>query len=245
MQRYKGAILLLTTLSIAIWAIDSTSQSQKTGPQLSKKHIQIDKSKWPIADYDAPQPAEADISSKRRSRGKKYNGSKFEINPSGVSDESYLTHGATGPLPAIPTAQSDTVVDGTVTEARAYLSDDKTGVYSEFTVNVSDVIKNSPDVPVTQGSSITVQREGGRVRFPSGRTHVYSVSGEQMPSVGQRYVFFLRHSDEEKLFGLLTGYVIQDGKVSPLDEHRQFKAHEGVSEAAFLKAVREAATNSP
>lgn len=244
MLGYKKAVLLLSILTVAVWAIGSTFQDQKLGPQLNKKPTQIDKSKWPVAEYDALKPNEADKSFKRQERGKKYNKSNFEVNPSSVSDESFLTHSDTASLPAIPVAQSDAVVLGIVSDTHAYLSEDKTGVYSEFTIIVDDVIKSNPGPPITQGSLITIQREGGRVTFPSGRTHLYSVSGENMPGVGQRYVLFLKLLDEEKLFNLLTAYALQEGKVIPLDENRQFKAHKGVSEKVFLNTVRETATNS-
>jgi hypothetical protein len=76
-------------------------------------------------------------------------------------------------------------------EARAYLSNDKTGVYSVFTIQVNEVLKNSTKTPITRGSAIEVERDGGRVRFPNGRLHMYKIGNLDMPKTGLRYVLFL------------------------------------------------------
>ena len=73
-------------------------------------------------------------------------------------------------LPALPLAESTAVIGGQIRDAKAYLSNDKTGVYSVFTIQIDQVLKNSAQLSVLAGTSIEVERDGGRVRFPNGRT---------------------------------------------------------------------------
>ena len=67
-------------------------------------------------------------------------------------------------------------------KAKAHFSDRKTHVFSEFEVEIEEVLKN--DGNFTVGSSVVVERAGGRVRFPSGKIMVSIISNQQMPVVG-------------------------------------------------------------
>jgi hypothetical protein len=55
-----------------------------------------------------------------------------------------------------PTDKSDLIVEGTVTDSAAFLSNDKGAVYSEVTVRVSDVLKDTSDLNVRNGDSNSV-----------------------------------------------------------------------------------------
>jgi hypothetical protein len=121
-------------------------------------------------------------------------------------------------------------------EARAYLSNDKTGVYSVFTIQVNEVLKNSTKTPITRGSAIEVERDGGRVRFPNGRLHMYKIGSLDMPKTGLRYVLFL--NDGESGYQILTGYELKDGKVYPLDDLPKLRTYENADELSFLSELR-------
>ncbi|HEX7772753.1 MAG TPA: hypothetical protein VF435_10065 [Pyrinomonadaceae bacterium] len=88
------------------------------------------------------------------------------------------------------------------------------------------------------GSAVEVEREGGRVKFPSGRTHLYKISEQDMPRVGRRYVFFLSETSTEDIFEIITGYEIRAESVSPLDELPQSRAYENVTPANFLNELK-------
>lgn len=142
-------------------------------------------------------------------------------------------------LPAIPTDKSSATVIGTVTKSEAYLTEDQTAIYSEFTVSVDTVVKNDLGNPITHGRSITVERNGGRVRMPSGKIIVSWTSHQKMPQLGSCYVLFLTHDfetngDTGKDFYLLTGYLIQGGRVFPLDDTTSGRAYTDVTESSFL-----------
>lgn len=243
MSTGKRATVLLMVLCGSMLAAAVTLRSQNPDNQASpnrsnKKRNQIDESKWPIGDYESPQSIGEQARRRRETKGKKFDKSKFEVNPASVSDNFVLTHSDTALLPPLPTLQSDVVVIGDVVEAHAYTSNDKTGVYSELTVRVAEVMKSSAEQPVSLNDQIDVLREGGRVRLPSGRIQLYTVSKERMPEVQQRYVFFLRSLGSTQAFKLLTGYLLLNGKVIPLDKHDQFNAYKNTDEGEFLSKVR-------
>lgn len=244
MRRYMLVGSLLAAVVVAVITTTAKLQGHKPTVPPSNEQAQADKSNWPVTDFEAPEPSEAQEHAVRRLRSEKYNKSKLEVNPLDVSENSFLTHSETDDLPSLPVRQSDVIVLGQVVDAHAHLSSDKTGVYSEFTMRADDVLKNDAPLSVTQGSSIAVQREGGRVRFPSGRVHLYSISSERMPGVGGRYVLFLKRLERGQAFILLTGYALRGGQISPLDGNKQFEVYKGIGEAAFIDEIKRAATAS-
>jgi hypothetical protein len=124
-----------------------------------------------------------------------------------------------------------------VVDAQAHLSNDKTGIYSEFTVQIREVLKGSPVLkPV---DLITVQREGGAVRFPSGRVQEYRIANQGFPSAGRSYVLFLNHNDTSEDYSVLTAYELHKGRVLPLDNAEQFRVYKDADASSFLSAVRE------
>ena len=87
-------------------------------------------------------------------------------------------------LSDLPADKSDAVIEGQITSAKAFLSEDKTGVYSEFTIRVSRVLKVSPDLSVSPDDAIVAERFVGRVRYPSGKVIRYSIEGQGSPLKG-------------------------------------------------------------
>ena len=131
---------------------------------------------------------------------------------------------------------------GTVTKAEAHLTVDKTAIYSEFTVFIDTVIKNDAESPVVSGRTITIERNGGRVRMPSGKIIISATSRQNMPQLGSRYAFFLTHDfetkgDTGKDFYLLTAYIIQARRVTPLDDTASGRTYKDVEESVFLKEL--------
>lgn len=145
-------------------------------------------------------------------------------------------------LPALPTAQSDAIILGEILDAGAFLSNDKTGAYSEFTVNVSEVFKNSGSL---KGGRLTIERQGAKVELPSGRIFDVEVIGQRMPQVGHRYILFLTYNKETRDYSILTGYEIAGEKVSPLDTIQKFAAYENVDAKSFLSDLESAIRHPP
>lgn len=98
----------------------------------------------PIVDINSPAFRKGEDREIRKNRGEKYNtGQPLEDTfrePRAALFELPLSHAAV--KPAFPVSQSDAILIGTVTSSQAFLSTDKSYVYSEFTVYVEDVLKN-------------------------------------------------------------------------------------------------------
>ena len=76
--------------------------------------------------------------------------------------------------------QSNVIILGKVTDRRAVLTDDKLGIYSEFSINVSEIFKDDLNLFFI-GQVSTASRPSGAVRFPSGRIQQYTVSRQGYP----------------------------------------------------------------
>ena len=117
----------------------------------------------------------------------------------------------------LPVRQSDAVVIGEVAYAKAYVTSDKSTVYSEFTIRVIKVLKDDNQKPIPSEGSIVAERPGGRVRYPSGHISRFAISSLGMPRATGKYVLFLNRNEQEEPYNLVTGYELRDGRVSPLD----------------------------
>ena len=136
-------------------------------------------------------------------------------------------------------SQSAAVIIGTVTNAQAHLSADKSYVYSEFDVLVDEVIKDDVRSPIATGKTVPVERPGGRVLVPSGHIHEYRTSLNPL-GVGSRYALFLTRRGND--YHVFTGYKLEAGVVFPVDDY--FTRYEGVSEEEFMRDLRQAVTSN-
>lgn len=243
-----AAVMIVTALLMALTTYKSgntltVSASQNDSPQ-----------DLPALDYDTEVLKEKSkerkqIDSHFRGRGNPDSRKQISELPEGVEPLPTLTHWWVG-LPALPVEQSGVVVLGEIASGGAHLSDDRTGIYSEFTVHVAEVFRDTTGA-VAVGESLTVNRTGGSVHFASGRIQNYRIARQGMPRVGHQYVLFLKRTPEGDLI-ILTGYEISGGHVIPLDgedskDHRSdlpFAQYRGADQAAFLADVRKAAANS-
>jgi hypothetical protein len=228
------------------------NRNQNTSSVIGSR--KADEGQMPIADFVLPESADPKERTLRLARGTRQNnrGEKpiAEL-PLGEEELPLLNHWWWS-LPALPTRLSEAIVVGEVVNARAYLSSDKTGVYSEFTVRIDEALKNESSVQLVVGSEVAAERRGGVVRFPSGRLQGYSTLQQGMPIVGSKYLFFLKFNRNGEDFSILTGYELKGGRVLPLDGYGSkgeqvipsFAAFEGMDETAFLKAVCDAIYNS-
>ncbi len=139
-------------------------------------------------------------------------------------------------LPAIPIDQSDIVLKGTVKDSHAFLSANKTGVYSEFNISVEKLIFSRAKETALMNENISVNREGGSVRFASGHVQTYILSGEGCLRKGKNYVLFLKRNETFKGFLLLTAYEIADAKIFPIDD---VATHLNYKEKTFTQFLKE------
>jgi hypothetical protein len=250
MRRYnKHAYLLLLSLTMAMAIVGANLEGQNK----EASDIERDETITPIVDSTAQVPADPKEKAIRLTRNKRHD---YKGNP---ADAPRFILGEKSPpialelpvsdgpaLHSIPVQESDAVVIGEVTDTHAYLSNDKTKVYSEFTLRLEDVLKDGT-ASLYSGATITAERLGGTVKLDSGKTLVRGALGRTMPRLGRRYVLFLNYSDVGQTFPIITGYELRNGKVIPLDgmssktpQLASFAAHKGVDEMSFINQVRQA-----
>jgi len=242
-------LLLIATLVILVAStalVSMRGQGQKSVSRNDKAQQKLDfESRFPVAEYTAPEPTDSQERAKRKSKDNRFPKGRLDELP-GVTETSIADGNGSGHLPALPVSLSDIIIVGDVLNAQAYLSSDRTGLFSEFTVSIHEVLKATGSDPVLPGANISVEREGGRIRYPSGHVRWVRFDHEGMPSIGGRYVLFLRRTGQEGVHTILTGYELREGRVFPLDgvaefEERKlpkFATHEGVEETVFLTTVR-------
>ena len=185
------------------------------------QEMQRENNEAPVLDYDTE--IQKTVSKERHEKKKRFNdacslfGSGRTVItelPKGVEPLPTITHWWIG-LPALPFEQSTAIVLGEVIQAEAHLSDNKTGIYSEFLIKIEEVFKDTSKL-VRLKNTVSANRCGGSVRFASGRVNKYRTHREGMPQKGERYLLFLKQSESEDFF-ILTGYKLSEGKVMPLD----------------------------
>lgn len=138
-------------------------------------------------------------------------------------------------LPAIPAEQSDTIVIGEVTAATAHLTDDQTGIYSEFSISVREVCK-AADKRIRAGKVIDISRRGGVVRFASGKIQKYTIHRQGTPKIGSIYLFFLKY--EKDSFAIVTGYDVSFDRIRPLDGEDSTNPMSNLPFAKYRDAAR-------
>lgn len=151
-------------------------------------------------------------------------------------------------LSAIPAQQSDVIVLGEIIAAQAHVSQARVSVYSEFTIRIKSVFKNTTPTAIAVGSTITADRPVGGVEFPSGTVGHYGQVGMGAPEVGKAYVLFLAAHEQSQDFRIVTGFELKDDKVYAMDgmrampaagRHRsRFDEYHGTDQATFLDLVR-------
>jgi hypothetical protein len=233
---FELMVLFAFVLAAILISVPGNSQQQKSIAKAQRRPF--DENRFPIADYAAAEPTDPVQRAKRQAKGKKYDKSSWRVYPTSVSDSMVRVDYVDRNLPAFPFEKSSVVLVGQVSDAHAYLSNDKTGVYSVFTVQVNEVLTNSTNLSLSAGSVIEVERDGGRVRFPNGRLHLYKIAEQDMPQVGLRYVLFLTNPGNESGFQMVTGYELRAGKVCPLDDLPKLHTYDNTDEAIFLEELR-------
>lgn len=239
----KSKILGLLIIVAGIIAFTMAGQSQKSLPV--KERVRRER-QLPIVDSSEKRSTDTNVLSRQRAKA-----SRYDRRSSQPIAEAYLiegriwnTHWYKG-LSALPFPQSDVVLLGGVMDAKAHLSNDKTGIYSEFGLQVEEVLKNATEDPINRGNTVSLERFGGAVRFPSGVIQKYETTGQGMPSVGQRYLFFLKRIDETT-YNIITGYQLDGQVVSPLDGAvveegtgvYPFDTYQGFDVSTFLRIVK-------
>jgi len=190
--------------------------------------------RYPVANYNEPPPVDDTARLHREKKNSRYDNQEWvqknphpETSRIGLYDESH-------PPKAIPAVESDVILIGQVVGAAAFLSNDKRGVYSEYTVKVSNVLKGN--LPV--GGEISLDRPGGVVLYPDGRRVLYTVAEKDLPLIGGEYIFFLKDDKKSDNYEVVTFYQIDGNQIIPVDAVDGITEVKGKTVADIIKAVK-------
>jgi hypothetical protein len=220
------------------------SGTTRTPPPTTAQH-QKDEAKWsareeekkkhfPTAEFNEAEPTDPQKQAQRKEKQKRKNGlGLVSLNPEPEMGGGLLLPENQFDFPGLPVEQSPVIVIGDVLQAEAHLSEDKTGVYSEFTIRLVEVLKADSSLP---SSEMIVERLGGYVHYPDGRKLLYRVGTGGMPRVGARYLYFLKPSPQQD-YSILTAYEFGEKGVMALDPSAQFEKYDGYAPTEFRSLV--------
>src|ERR1044072_5072468 len=232
-----------TAVLTTIVTLRGQGQAGQKGALLDNRQQKEEfESQFPVTDFDSQEPAGIDERNLRRRKSSRYDNNHLVNKGDASSDatESVFFDERDSALPAAPSSQSDVILVGNVADARAYVSNDKTGVYSEFNVTIEETLKNRSSMPLVVNSAVSLEREGGAVRYPSKGKYLYRISGQGMPRVGRRYVFFLKATDPQQNFRIITAYELRGSNIYPLDYTEQIDEYKDADADKFLNAQNNA-----
>lgn len=231
---YTITIVAIIFMLVALLAKKDGGLASTTQEKSSKS----EKGKLPIAVFAASQSDDPEVQILRRIRSSRYD-KRYPVPFDELRSDTKLRVRISDwfeNMPVLPTSQSDAIIIGQVADAKGYLSNDKTGAYSEFNINIEEILKD--DGRLSPGTLVAAEREGAAVQLSDGRVIEVRIAHQGTPRVGQRYVFFLKYNDPGKSYGILTGYEMHEGRVIPLDEGGEFAQYEETDANTFLNVVR-------
>jgi hypothetical protein len=141
----------------------------------------------------------------------------------------------------LPVQICDAVVIGSPIATDVRISEDRTYVYSRFSLQVSEVLKRSKKADIQPGSEIAAVQIGGRIRFPSGHMETFILTRHGFLDLGQKYFIFVwRPRTSIDTYVASEAYLIQDGLIFSISAVADASAYEGMPLKDFEVKVRTA-----
>ena len=188
-QRKKLIIIAMAVLVASSAALlvsfRTEGQTSKIESDIEQKRKELRKP-FPTARYDEPEDHDLEKRAKRQLAGKRYENAGGLVDstlPIAEDEERVLVTHEYDSVPAIPVKESELIVIGKVLKAAAHLSNNKKTVYSEFTVQIDEILRKTTG-NIKKKGSITVDREGGFVEYKNGLRRLHRIGGLLMPRVG-------------------------------------------------------------
>jgi hypothetical protein len=244
--KFPSRLFTLIIISVmAVFILLASRQEQaasQSRQKIEQERLKADiekvgrsKAALPRADYAAPEPKDPALRQLRKARGKQYKrGTSLENLREDVTEISIGSHDLLD-VPGLPVEQSDLVVVGTITDAKGYVTENKSAAYSEYSVNITEVIKGAANLT---GRQVTAERIGAKVVLPGGRTILVLDAYRGTPEANHRYVLFLKYSPEGEDYLVIMAYDLRNGRVMSIDRLAQCAFFDGNEETAFLDLVR-------
>lgn len=263
MRNSKRAVFLLLVVATTAMAAVTSQTAQQGEPRDDKLKDKPKKytrqnfdrddyaSQFPVADFHEQEPTDAKELVKRRARSGRYDNRNLVARPEnswkgmgGIRFDDWDLR-----TDVLPVAESDYIVVGKVLDARAYLSNDKSGVYSEFAVRIEKVVTGIAS-DVAPGNVIETEREGGRIRFSADDIDQYEIASMGLPRPGRKYIFFLKSVDgQQGYYSIITAFEVHGNRIYPLDKRASSSsprdAYWDMEEAPFEQLLLEKIKKRP
>lgn len=238
--------VLVTAGATSLLTFQTEGQTSKVQSDIEQRRIETEK-RFPTVRYDKPEEQDPQKRAKRRLASARYdNAGALVVSWLPIAEDEVwaLQTEAFVSLPAIPIKESELIVIGKVLDAYAHLSNNKKTVYSEFTIHIDEVLKDT-NGNIKQDSSITVDREGGFVEYINGLKRLHFIGGWMTPQVGKKYILFLKNPEKSPNYAIINGYELKDGGVIYLTGSPESISFLGMDQAVLLSKVRKALSESP
>jgi hypothetical protein len=154
----------------------------------------------------------------RMEKSTRYNTPTFNpmqvlTNPAFPSGGTFQIEGKIFPL--LPFDNSTIIIHGKVQTIQPFLTQNQGAIYTEYTILVTEVLKNL-DAPVVLDSTITADQLGGALRLTSGKIVMYRVATDVLIDSPGEYVLFMTRGGHGPDLQLLRAIRLQDDRVFPL-----------------------------
>ncbi len=234
------AVLVATSAALMV-SFRTEGQTTKIQPDIEQKRRELRK-RFPTARYDEPEEQDIARRARRQLAGKRYQNAGGLVDstlPMWEDEERVLQTDEYLSVPAIPVKESELILIGKVLEAAAHLSNNKKTVYSEFTVQIDEILRDTTGNIKKEGS-VTVDREGGFVEYKNGLRRLHRIAALSMPQVGGKYILFLRNREKGPNYEIINGYELKDGGVINLTASTETRSYFGMDQTVLLSKVRKA-----
>src|SRR5690349_13546747 len=142
----------------------SGRQNDQERQKAEIEKVQRNRAALPRADYHTIEPQDPASRRIRKARDKRYPAIEpFENMPEDALGWDRVTRDPFEPK-GLPVAESDLVALGKITDAKGYVTENKSAAYSEYTAEIIEVFKGKADLV---GKQIITERFGAKVVLPS------------------------------------------------------------------------------
>jgi len=135
------------------------------------------------------------------------------------------------PPGSLITQESDIVIVGTVTGKQSFLTEHQTDVFTEYSVTVSEVLKNDAENSAQPMSTLYFARAGGSISF-EGHLIYHTFGGGVRPlQIGATCLLFLKHLPDMSDAYRGRAFLIENGALKACDGLKEFDEGFPLSEA--------------
>jgi hypothetical protein len=121
--------------------------------------------------------------------------------------------------------QADAVLVGNVRSRTPQMTEDKKSVFSDYEIEIQDVLKDNPVSSLNSDTTIILTASGGIVRLKGQVIDVIDKSYKRL-EMGEKYIFFLKYLDDSNSYQLIdTGseFKISDEAVTQVNDTASFR----------------------